>query len=91
MIQYINPSAGRTEAFFKAARALSDYVCELCVTPEQNDRFIELSRIMLIEAEKGAFMYGVGIAGAAAGAAALEGREIRESDFREATEAAEKR
>ena len=91
MIQYIDSSAGRTEEFVQATQAVEDYLEKLPLTEEQHDRLVDLLVTNIIEAEKGAFLYAVRIAGTAAGAAASEGREIRESDFMEAIESAEKR
>ena len=63
----LNPEAGtdnlavaveRTEAFYKAARALSDYLRPLPLGQPENDQLIELIIRQVEAAEQGAFNQG---------------------------------
>ena len=87
MIQNIDVTAGRTEDFVQAAHELTDYVSKSATSWEQAYHFSDLIRKAIIEAEKGALLYGMCIAGAAAELAASEGRrKPQELDFAKAAE-----
>ena len=74
-------SAGRSDDFWKATWALSNYISELPISNDQNNKFIDLLCKNIHTAERDAFNLGVTIGAQAAAFAAKEKREPLESDY----------
>lgn len=51
--------AGRTDKFYEAARELSDFVKELPLSKQDNDKLVELIIQQLQTGERDAFLYGM--------------------------------
>ena len=57
--QDLEISIQRTPAFYQAALELSQYIADLRLTREQNDKLIDLTIEQTLEAEKGALAQGL--------------------------------
>ncbi len=77
----VNVSAGRSEDFWKATWALSDYIGKLPISSDQNNKLITLLCENINTAERDAFNLGITIGAQAAAFAAKEKREPLESDY----------
>lgn len=83
-MEELNVSLGRTKEFENIVYALGEFINELPISAEQNNKLIELVLQQITEAEIGAFRFGIKIMGIALAIADKEKREIEESDLQKA-------
>lgn len=80
-IHSLDITKGRTERFNDAVKKVSEYIEQLPLTSEENNKLISLLLDNIAAAEVDAFLFGINIASTVAATAASEKREPEESDF----------